>query len=142
MVPAAQERRVRFDDADTVEVPPAVVVPPGLLRFAAGTARTLFFCGVAFLLLTARAPFFGSGDCRGYGVPFPVWTLPACWMRVGDPFNSWALFWDIALWALLWAWFLIGVVRAPEKEARQPGTIPELARVIERGGRYRSTEPL
>jgi len=48
----------------------------------------------------------------------------------------------IALWALLWAWFLIGVVRAPEKEARQPGTIPELARVIERGGRYRSTEPL
>jgi len=49
----------------------------------------------------------------------------------------------IALWALLWAWFLSGMVRgAPEKQARQPGAIPELARVIERGGHYRSTEPL
>ncbi|MGZ6143689.1 MAG: hypothetical protein ACXWLM_10130 [Myxococcales bacterium] len=37
----------------------------------------------------------------------------------------------IALWALLWAWFLIGLVRgAPEKQARQPGELPELARVV------------
>ena len=64
----------------------------------------------------------------------------------------------IALWALLWAWFLSGVVRsAPEKQARQPGAIPELTRVNDvesrrgHGGRasaivspghYRSTEPL
>ena len=64
----------------------------------------------------------------------------------------------IALWVLLWSWFLIGLVRgAPEKQARQPGAIPELARVDDVGssrghdgrasaivspGRYRSTEPL
>ena len=37
----------------------------------------------------------------------------------------------IALWALLWAWFLLGIVRGPEKQARQPGEVPELARSVE-----------
>jgi len=41
----------------------------------------------------------------------------------------------IAFWALLWAWFLIGLVRGPEKQARQPGAIPELARVDDVGSR-------
>ncbi|MFN2549297.1 MAG: hypothetical protein ABR567_17890 [Myxococcales bacterium] len=37
----------------------------------------------------------------------------------------------IALWALLWAWFVIGLSRgAPEKQGRQPGGLPELSRAV------------
>jgi len=37
----------------------------------------------------------------------------------------------IALWALLWTWFLVAIVHgAPEREARQPGSLPELALAI------------
>ncbi len=37
----------------------------------------------------------------------------------------------VALWALLWAWFLLGVARgAPEKQARRAGEVPELASSI------------
>jgi hypothetical protein len=33
----------------------------------------------------------------------------------------------IALWALLWIWFLAGL-EGPRSDTRQPGEIPELAR--------------
>jgi len=40
----------------------------------------------------------------------------------------------VALWALMWIWFLIQVARGPESAARQPGATPELTRDL-RGGR-------
>ena len=49
----------------------------------------------------------------------------------------------IAFWALLWSWFLLGVVRSPEKRARQPGEIPELARMeTSRAVAQRTTAPV
>lgn len=35
----------------------------------------------------------------------------------------------VAFWALLWIVFLAQVLEAPEKTARQPGRVPELARL-------------
>lgn len=34
----------------------------------------------------------------------------------------------VALWALLWIVFLAQLLAAPERTARQPGPVPELAR--------------
>ena len=49
----------------------------------------------------------------------------------------------IALWALIWAWFLFGVSRgAAEKQARQPGAFPELARALHDAASYSSTAPV
>lgn len=47
----------------------------------------------------------------------------------------------IALWALLWVWFLLGIVRGPEKHARQPGEIPALASRVEAFPAHRATVP-
>lgn len=36
----------------------------------------------------------------------------------------------IALWALLWAWFLFGIARGPERQVREARSAPELSRAI------------
>jgi hypothetical protein len=48
----------------------------------------------------------------------------------------------IALWALMWLWFLTQVARGPQNAARQPGPGPELARSFPAAAIYCMTSPV
>jgi hypothetical protein len=36
----------------------------------------------------------------------------------------------IALWVLLWAWFLVGIARGPDQQARLARAVPDLAQLV------------